>query len=319
MISGKRRREQLTGSGITRRSMNRILGATALLGTLVAEPLFEMDWSDVPGPPELFRGPAPARHLWVPSFDVVAHGFHPHSHIDSLDGIRRAFSNGRVNGIDLDVRISHNGVPVLYHDPLMYRQLTPWPVELFDDDALARRGINFLDAAYEVVPQGKFLGLDIKTGNGWVGSPRRTMLAVADMLIAHPERRAKTRVWLHRSDIVEEFRMIMAADAKSHPGCVDVQAGVSTSVETPQELRDVIDDAFAHYAEAVSARFGALDKQTVNYAHKKGIFVYCWDATPEQYSDAIRCGADCINADNIELATTLMAKAAGEHDAFVLV
>jgi glycerophosphoryl diester phosphodiesterase len=318
MTGGERQRELV--AGITRRSFHRIAAASALAGGLAIEPVFEMDRSAVPGPPALFRGPPPDRWKWSPSFDVVAHAFHPHSHIDSMDGIRRAFANGRIVGIDLDVRISHNGVPVLYHDPLMYRQLNPWPVEFFNDDVLAGKGIALLDAAYELVPHGKFLALDVKTGYGWVGSPRRTMLAVADMLLDHPERRAKTRMWFHRSDVMEEFRMIMAADAKAHPGRVDVQAGMSTSVETPSELQDVLDEGFVHYAEAVSAPFVALDEETVDYAHRRGIYLYCWDIQPDEYARAIGYGVDCINADDLALATTLMAKAAGEHDhAFVLV
>jgi len=282
----------------------------------VAVPTSQVDWSDVPPPPERFHGVLPRRRhkMWTPSFAVVAHAFGAHSHINSIEDIRRAFSYRGVNGVDVDVRISHNGVPVLYHDPVMLRDFNPWPVEFFDDDALARMGVDMLGAVYEVVPRGKFLALDIKTGYGWAGSPRRTMLAVAEMLETHPERRAKTRVWLHRSEDVEEFRMIMGAQMRAHPGWVDVQAGMSTSVESPQELRQVIDEGYEHHAESVSAPFAAIDSATIAYAHEKGIFVYCWRVDADQYEHAIACGVDCVNADDITRATTLMARASEQYE-----
>lgn len=270
--------------------------------------------------PERFRIPNHelSRSRVKRAWDVVAHKLSPHRGIESVADIREALSDDDVTIVDVDTRASRNGIPVTFHDRnMLVINGTPWPVELFTDGTLAQEGIERLEAAYAGIPAGKSLALDIKAVYGWAGSPRRAMLAVANMLIEHPERRVQTRLWLAEGEDIEEFRHLMDADALRHPGnpvYADVQTGISVSTKTVAETRAVIDEGFKHYAQSISVRFGALDKGTVDYAHRNGLYIYVWDLKPEQYAEASQMGVDCINADDPHAARQAMNKAHVEWD-----
>jgi glycerophosphoryl diester phosphodiesterase len=261
---------------------------------------------------ERFAGPDPRRTKWVRAFEVVAHKLAGNRAIDTVADMQRAFINSQVDAVDLDVRLAANGIPVLYHDRSMIKEGNPWPVELFDDGTLRRESIEALEAAYAALPANKSLALDVKKVYGFAGSTHRAMQAITDMLIADPDRRAQTRIWLENPDEVKEFRQILEADARAHPGdarYVDVQTGLSRRTESTAETRRMIDEAYEHFAQSISVRFDALDAETVQYAHDRNLYVYCWDLTPDQYELAIAKGVDCINADDPDRATTLMAAA----------
>jgi hypothetical protein len=207
------------------------------------EPVARMGWWSRSEEPPRRALPDPRRTKWKKAFDVVAHKLRADRAISTVADMQRAFLVERVDAVDLDVRAASNGVAVLYHDRSMIKDGSPWPVELFDDGTLRRDGIEALETAYEALPDNKALALDIKKVYGWAGSPRRAMWAVKDMLIAHPERQAKTRLWLEHPADIKEFRQLLDEDAKAHAGdkrYVDVQVGLSRRTEAVAETRVAI-------------------------------------------------------------------------------
>jgi glycerophosphoryl diester phosphodiesterase len=94
---------------------------------------------------------------------------------NSLAAMLAALEVPGCDGLEFDVRMSRDGIPVLLHDETLARvQGRPERVRELDADVLARHRIPTLQAVLDAVPARFFLDIELKGGNH--GEPAADLL-----------------------------------------------------------------------------------------------------------------------------------------------
>ena len=244
---------------------------------------------------------------------VIAHRACPlHAVENSLAGVRAAAGLGG-DFVEVDVRRTRDGVPVLMHDrspgrtargggagallsraPLR-RLRSSFVTSLRLRGAAAGAGdpVPTLAAALAAAPPPLGLALDVKDP----GAGPATLRAVHD---AGMERRVL--LWSQNEAVVRH-----CARAAS-----EIEVSLLRDTTSPQATRRLLDDAVAWGARGVSVHQDVLDAALVADAHHRGLAVYCWfrrlAVQEEKLAAAAAFGLDGVVTDWIrEARATLTA------------
>ena len=107
---------------------------------------------------------------------IVAHRGDHRRHVENtLPALLAALDHPSCDGLEFDVRLSRDGVPILYHDPTLDRvHGRPDAVADLSADDLGTLGVSRLDDVLAGVPRRAFLDVEVKVE---IGRPLVEVLA----------------------------------------------------------------------------------------------------------------------------------------------
>ncbi|GAC1603122.1 MAG: glycerophosphodiester phosphodiesterase [Acidimicrobiales bacterium] len=198
---------------------------------------------------------------------IVAHRTCPRDAPEnSLEGIRTAADQG-ADFVEVDVRLSADGVPVLLHDPWLVRT-TRVPLRLSFVSAPRATRLR-LQGTTERLPTfaaglRQLLALpDLRMAVD-VKDPR----AAAQTVAAVDEAGARKRVllWSQHEVCVRYFTQ----------ACPDVEVALLRDTHSHAASLALISDAVSMGAQAVSIHWSQVERPILDHAHQQGLLVYAW-------------------------------------------
>lgn len=215
---------------------------------------------------------------------VIAHRTCPrHAAENSLEGVMRAAELG-ADAVEMDVRITRHVVPVLLHDPLLWRVTrVPLPVRWVGGrtakELRHRRGCLPLlaDALDLARRRGLRPVLDVKAPQA----------APAVVRILEVGGGGPVSLWSQHVEAVAAF---------ARSGLSDDVALLRDTRSTPERDR-LLHDAERLGAAAVSAHWDAVDAGFVRQAHDAGLRVYSWCQWLDRHAEKVGLGLDGVVTD----------------------
>jgi glycerophosphoryl diester phosphodiesterase len=206
----------------------------------------------------------------APSYDgvvpvVIAHRTCPlDAPENSLAGVRHAAAV-HAELVEVDVRETRDGVPVLSHDATLWRMArVPAPVRALSARAVAGirlRGsderVPTLAAALDALTDGLGMAIDIK-------APGAADATLREVRARRLEDRAL--LWAQDAGVVRRL-------ARTAPG---VEVALLRDTSTASQHERFLDDAVANGARAVSAHWSALSTEFLAGAASCDLRVYSW-------------------------------------------
>jgi glycerophosphoryl diester phosphodiesterase len=198
---------------------------------------------------------------------IIAHRTSPRDAPEnSLEGIRRSAELG-ADFVEIDVRLTRDGVPVMLHDALLLRTTgRPWLVSWATARGLRRAKLRrsgervptFAEAV-EALPDGVGLAIDTKAPDA------------ADAVVAELRRQGRlhrTLLWAQSERAVRRYVELAGRDAP--------EVALLRDAFTPEEIDRFLDDAVSFGATAISAHQDTVDEAFIERAHGRGLKVHCW-------------------------------------------
>ncbi|MFC0600798.1 glycerophosphodiester phosphodiesterase [Streptomyces palmae] len=233
------------------------------------------------------RGSAPSA-----AFTAVAHRGDPYVHRENtLPSIRSAMRAG-AGAVEIDVRLTRDGVPVVVHDATLkrlwghdrpVRELTAAQVR-----EVTGGGVPLLDEALTTM----------LSGDGRV----RVMIDLPDASAAHT---AVTRV--HEHGAAEQVYYCGGPAALHAVRRADPAAETALTWTTLAPPRPVLLDGLR--PRWLNYRFGLVSRDLVDRAHRDGLLVSAWTAdTRWSMSRLLRAGADSITTNRIGTLRALLPR-----------
>lgn len=216
---------------------------------------------------------------------VIAHRACPLDAAEnSLEGIAVAHA-ARADVVELDVRRTRDGVPVLFHDRLPWRTARwPVPTVLTGFARLSRAvgkahpgGLVTLAQALEACPPGLRAALDVKGASALTATLR---------VVEHSGRR-DTLVWCRTGRQVARVRSTLPW----------VQTALLRNTWTERGTRAYVDDAAAAGAHAVSLHQRAATATAIAYAQERGLLAYVWVVDEHAHELVLARGVDGVVTD----------------------
>lgn len=198
---------------------------------------------------------------------IIAHRTSPYDAPEnSLEGIRRSVDLG-ADYVEIDVRRTRDGVPVLLHDALLLRTTRrPWPVSWATAAGLRRsrlRGggeaVPTLADAVAALPPGAGFAVDTKDPGA--------AEAVVDEL-RRQGRLADCLLWAQSERAVRWYA--------THAGDEAAEVALLRDAFDPEGIDRFLADAVAFGATAISAHQSTVDEAFIDRAHREGLRVHCW-------------------------------------------
>ena len=208
-----------------------------------------------------------------------------HAPENSLAGIRKAAELG-ADGVEIDLRRTLDGVPVLMHDRSPWRTARlPGPVRLYPSFWLRRvrlrdsdERIPILADALDALPEGLLLAIETKD-----------VSTVPRILPLIRQRRLEDRT-LFWSPLEEAVRYV-AREAS------EIETALLRSDIDPEGLRRFLEDATRFGARSITADWRAISPQFVGEAHERGLHVYSMNHDLESVAKKAAHGLDGIVTD----------------------
>jgi len=196
---------------------------------------------------------------------VIAHRTLPRDAPEnSLQGIREAAAQG-ADFVEVDIRRTRDGVPVLLHDPTLLR--TGWKLRrirsmTLDDVARVKlRGGHVLPTLADALAQAPdHLGFALDTKDP--GAAPATLAAVEQAEVVD-----RVLLWSQHEEAVRHYV------ARAPEG---IEVALLRDTKSPAETETYLDDAVRLGATAVSVHQDVLDDALVDKAHDKGLRIHCW-------------------------------------------
>lgn len=220
---------------------------------------------------------------------------------NSLAGIRKAAELG-ADGVEVDVRPSLDGVPMLMHDWSPRRTAgLPGPIRLYPSLLLRRLRLQGSDGrvpalaeALEALPDGLFLAIEVKDARA---APHTLRLV--------QERGLERRVllWSYRERALRYF-------ARQAP---EIECSLLRDDIDPEGLRRFLLDATAWGARGVSAHWAAINPQFLGEAHQRGLRVYSLNHDLESVAKKAVAGLDGVITDYPREVRAILEDAAGHQ------
>jgi glycerophosphoryl diester phosphodiesterase len=231
---------------------------------------------------------------------VIAHRTAPlDAPENSLEGIDVAAALG-ADLVEVDVRGTRDGVPVLLHDPFLFRTTGRWwPVRLVSSDSVARTRlagsegyVPLLRDALARLPPGMGMAIEIKDH------------AIAPATLAEVRRaEASDRVLLW-----SESHRTVPYLAEAAP---EIEVALLRATGDPDERQRMIDDALRWGARAVSIAHTEVDPALVAALRSHGLRVYsCLRDLPSRIPDQVGL-LDGVITDHVADAVALVARDSG--------
>lgn len=217
---------------------------------------------------------------------------------NSLAGVRKAAELG-ADGVEIDVRRSLEGVPVLMHDRSLWRTTgLPGPVRLYPLLVLRRlrlqgsvECIPSLGEALDALPPGLFMAVEVKDAT----AARRTL-----RLIREHGMERRVLLWSYRERAVRYF-------AREAP---EIETSLLRDPIDPEGLTRFLHDALAYGAKGISAHWAAITPQFVAEAHDRGLRVYGWNRGDlDTVAKKVSYGLDGIVTDEPRQVREILASA----------
>lgn len=219
---------------------------------------------------------------------MIVHRTAPrHAPENTTAGIRAAAALG-CDAVEIDVRLSADGVPVLVHDAIPWRTLRwPWPVQWTRAQHLCRRPVLRSD---ELVPTlaealetarsaGVPLAVDVK-------DPRAADAVGEVVRLAALE--DSVRLWSQHHEVLGRYREAWRA----------AETALLRDTKTEGQAQQFLDDAMALGVDAISAHWDVVDRRFVERAHDLGLRVYAWHQDElHDLEPKIAAGLDAVVTD----------------------
>ncbi len=196
---------------------------------------------------------------------VIAHRTLPRDAAEnSLAGIRAAAAQ-RADYVEVDIRRTRDGVPVLLHDKSLLR--TAWRfrrIRSMTLDEVARvklRGGHVLPTladALAAAPDGLGFALDTKDP----GAAPATLAAVANAQVED-----RVLLWSKHDEAVRHYV------ARAPEG---IEVALLRDTKSQAETERYLEDAVAIGATAISVHQDVLDEALIERAHAQGLTIHCW-------------------------------------------
>jgi glycerophosphoryl diester phosphodiesterase len=217
---------------------------------------------------------------------VIAHRTCPlHAPENSIEGIRKAAELG-ADIVEIDVRPSLDGVPVLMHDwsPLRTLRL-PGPVRLYPLFLLRKfhlRGGSepppTLDEALAALPGSLSIAIEVKDAAASAATLRE---------VRNHGLESRVLFWSYRERAVRYF-------AKESP---EIETSLLRDPTDPEGLTRFLADATDFGARGISAHWAAINPQFVAEAHSRRLKVYSWIRDLDLVARKVASGLDGIVTD----------------------
>lgn len=238
------------------------------------------------------RSARPARPL------VISHRTHAGSRPEnSLEGITTALE-AEVDGIELDVRASADGVPMLLHDATLERTHTDTrPLAALTSFQARALGVPTLAEALALVASHVawcFLCIEVKERG--IGE------AVArEVRAAHAE--AWSWIWAFDPEVASECR----AALPEVPVALNANAASVQAFRYASPLELAVERGFA----AISLDHRLVTRAVVDDAHARGLLVFTWTPnTPPDIESVLAAGVDAICSDHPDRVRTALIRSA---------
>lgn len=201
---------------------------------------------------------------------------------NTLDAFRHAQECG-ASGLESDVRLSADGVPVLVHDAVVRRGLQRTHIDRIPAAGLAELGIPRLADLFEAVGTGLDVSLDVKVPDA---GPASIDVAV--------QAGATSRLWLCSPNLDE----LQDLGGRNH----DVRLVHSTS-------RTAIRDSLERHAAVLSeAGVAALNLHRSEWSrglvvlfHRFDVLAFAWDVQEVRHlRDVLAYGVDGLYSDHVD-------------------
>jgi glycerophosphoryl diester phosphodiesterase len=198
---------------------------------------------------------------------IIAHRTSPRDAPEnSLAGIRRS-SELEADYVEIDVRLTRDGVPVMLHDALLLRTtLRPWPVSWATAKGLRRARLRksgervptFAEAV-AALPDGLGFAIDTKDPDA------------ADAVVDELRRQGRldrALLWAQSGRAVRRYVERAGVDAP--------EVALLRDAFSPEEIDRFLHDAVDFGASAISAHQDTVDEAFIDRAHELGLRVHCW-------------------------------------------
>ena len=198
---------------------------------------------------------------------IIAHRTSPlDAPENSLAGIRRS-SELEADYVEIDVRLTRDGVPVMLHDALLVRTtLRPWPVSWATAKGLRRARLRksgepvptFAEAV-DALPHGLGFAIDTKDPDA------------ADAVVDELRRQGKLErslLWAQSGRAVRRYVERAGGEAP--------EVALLRDAFSPVEIDRFLGDAVDLGATAISAHQDTVDEAFIDRAHGLGLRVHCW-------------------------------------------
>jgi glycerophosphoryl diester phosphodiesterase len=198
---------------------------------------------------------------------IIAHRTSPLDAAEnSLAGIRRSAELG-ADYVEIDVRRTRDGVPVMLHDALLLRTAwRPWPVSQVTAKGLRRtrlRGagerVPTFAEAVDALPDGLGFAIDTK-------DPGAAEAVVAEL--RNQGKLDRSLLWAQSERAVRWYA--------EHAGAEAAEVALLRDALTPAAIDRFLADAVDFGAGAISAHQSTVDDAFLDRAHGLGLRVHCW-------------------------------------------
>ena len=257
---------------------------------------------------EQSRGKTPAVRMTVKGSQmkqtqpwIIAHrGARDEAPENTGSALRRAIDLS-VDGVEFDVQMSSDGVPVLYHDRTLYK-VTRRRIKIGD---LTRKALEQIDwgSWYHTSFAGEPLTTLEKALTIVKNCPR-----ICIEIKFHPEDQASGRVWqltekviqlLNRSDMKDckKRSLILSFDPEVLSVANEMDDGLKYVLNLPEKkpLGKAIE---TRHLWAVDSRISNLSAELVRWAHERNLRVFTYTCNGKrQVAKAMQAGADAIITD----------------------
>ncbi len=198
---------------------------------------------------------------------IIAHRTSPRDAPEnSIAGIRRSAELG-ADHVEVDVRLTRDGVPVMLHDGLLLRTtLRPWPVSWATAKGLRRarlrqsgERIPTFAEAIAALPEGMGVAIDTKAPDA------------ADAVVAELRRQGalhRALLWAQSERAVRRYAELVRGEG--------VEVALLRDALTPEATEQFLSDAVEFGASAISAHQDTVDHALIERAHGRGLKVHCW-------------------------------------------
>lgn len=205
---------------------------------------------------------------------------------NSLAGVRKADELG-ADGVEIDIRNTLDGVPILMHDWTPWRTTRlPGPVRLYLSFFIRHAR---LENSEERVPK-LAQALDVLLSNGlFMAVETKDAGAAPQALRLVRERKLESRVllWSYHE---RPLRYI----AERAP---EIEPALLRDVFDPEGINRFLDDAARFGARAISPHWATVTPQLVGEAHDRGLRVYAMNRDLESVARKAACGLDGVVTD----------------------
>jgi glycerophosphoryl diester phosphodiesterase len=241
------------------------------------------------------------------SIPIIAHRTCPlHAPENSIAGIRMAEELG-ADGVEIDVRMTADGIPVLMHDrsPLRTTGL-PGPVSMYPSSKLrdarlegTSERVPTLEDALDALPDNLFLALEVK---------HASVIEVSLDLVKERGLAHKTLLWSYRESAIKHT-------AEHAP---EIEASLLRDETDNEHVSAFLDDAASWGATGISAHWDIVDREFVGRADDRGLRVYSMTRDLRTVADKVRSGLAGIVTDHPNEVRDIMERSHARSEGLLL-